>query len=208
MTRHHHAMAVALLLTSPAVAAAQDAISVLNAAAKAMHLEQVNTIRYTARGSQYAIGQSYTSTMPSTWSVPVTTCTSSFCVASLITLWSLREAPKAIAWFREYESRPTSELPTCPVNLSERSFCPAHRDRGKDRDDWTAKKRWESHGVAAAASADSSSELHVRAVTSRRTNRFVQRNDRLFANGVRTTMSIGRGYNRGTSLAGADVTPT
>jgi hypothetical protein len=40
MTRHHHASAVALLLTSPAVAAAQDAISVLNAVAKAMHLEQ------------------------------------------------------------------------------------------------------------------------------------------------------------------------
>jgi hypothetical protein len=48
MTRHHHALAVALLLTLPAVAAAQDAISVLNAVAKAMHLEQVKTIRHTA----------------------------------------------------------------------------------------------------------------------------------------------------------------
>src|SRR6476469_1930517 len=64
MTRHHHAMAVALLLTSPAVAAAQDAISVLNAVAKAMHLEQVKTIRYTATGSAYAIGQSFTADGP------------------------------------------------------------------------------------------------------------------------------------------------
>ena len=64
MTRHHHAFAIALLLTSPAVAAAQDAISVLNAAAKAMHLEQVKAIRYTATGSQYAIGQSFTAGGP------------------------------------------------------------------------------------------------------------------------------------------------
>src|SRR5262245_41449061 len=59
MTRHHHALAVALLLTSPAVAAAQDATAVLNDVAKAMHIEQVKTVRYTATGSQYAIGQSF-----------------------------------------------------------------------------------------------------------------------------------------------------
>ncbi|MBI4265964.1 MAG: MBL fold metallo-hydrolase [Acidobacteria bacterium] len=61
MIRHHHrALALALLLTAPATAAAQDAMTVLNAAVKAMRLENVTTIRYTATGSAYAIGQSFT----------------------------------------------------------------------------------------------------------------------------------------------------
>jgi len=57
---HHHALALVLLLTAPVTAAAQDAMTVLNDAVKAMRLEQVKTIRYTATGSAFAIGQSFT----------------------------------------------------------------------------------------------------------------------------------------------------
>lgn len=57
---HHHALALALLIIAPVTAAAQDAMTVLNAAVKAMRLEQVKTIRYTATGSAFAIGQSFT----------------------------------------------------------------------------------------------------------------------------------------------------
>ena len=56
MTRHLHcALAFALFVSAPVAAAAQDAMAVLNAAAKAMRLEQVNAIRYTATGSAFAI---------------------------------------------------------------------------------------------------------------------------------------------------------
>lgn len=54
------AFALTFLLAGPALAAAQDAKTVLNAAVTAMRLDQVKTIRYTATGSAYAIGQSFT----------------------------------------------------------------------------------------------------------------------------------------------------
>lgn len=65
MIRHFHcALAFALFVSAPVAAAAQDAMAVLNAAAKAMRLEQVKAIRYTATGSAFAIGQSFTPGSP------------------------------------------------------------------------------------------------------------------------------------------------
>src|SRR5688500_667165 len=48
-----------LCLALPASAAAQDAMSVLANASKAMGLDNVKTIKYTATGSTYSIGQAY-----------------------------------------------------------------------------------------------------------------------------------------------------
>jgi hypothetical protein len=60
MLRQYRVFTLVILSAAPLFAAAQeDAMSVLSAAAKAMHLEQVKTIRYTATGSAFAIGQSY-----------------------------------------------------------------------------------------------------------------------------------------------------
>lgn len=59
MTRYRHVCVLTLLLTASAAAPAQDAMTVLNDAAEAMHLQDVKTIRYTATGSAFAIGQSF-----------------------------------------------------------------------------------------------------------------------------------------------------
>lgn len=59
MSRHLYALVGASLLTVPFVASGQDAMAVLNAAAEAMHLQDVKTIRYTSTGSAFAIGQSF-----------------------------------------------------------------------------------------------------------------------------------------------------
>src|ERR1044072_3762128 len=60
MNRYSAIFVSTLLLAGPAAARAQDAAAFLNDAAKAMHIENVHTVRYTATGSAYAIGQSYT----------------------------------------------------------------------------------------------------------------------------------------------------
>lgn len=59
MNRYSGILVSTLLLAAPAAARAQDAAAFLNDAAKAMHIENVHTVRYTATGSAYAIGQSY-----------------------------------------------------------------------------------------------------------------------------------------------------
>jgi glyoxylase-like metal-dependent hydrolase (beta-lactamase superfamily II) len=57
--RHRRVLVLTVLVFAPVAADAQDAMSVLGDAVKAMRLEQVKTIRYTASGSAYNIGQSF-----------------------------------------------------------------------------------------------------------------------------------------------------
>jgi glyoxylase-like metal-dependent hydrolase (beta-lactamase superfamily II) len=64
MMKKNSVFAFALLLVVPAALMAQDAMRVLNDAARVMGLENLRTLQYTASGSTFGIGQSFTAGGP------------------------------------------------------------------------------------------------------------------------------------------------
>jgi glyoxylase-like metal-dependent hydrolase (beta-lactamase superfamily II) len=60
MIRKRNLIVFAVLLALPAVLIAQDAMTALNNAAKAMGIDSVKTLQYTATGSTFSVGQSFT----------------------------------------------------------------------------------------------------------------------------------------------------